>query len=234
MKLCHPDAVKFRKNFSANREELTQKLYKLYNDDVFEKKLDIQISWNKKLTATAGRCMCKQKGTTGRTARIELSEKVLTSADRLRCTLIHEMCHAATWIFSGDKGHGSTWKSWANKANRIYSELPTITVCHDYNIEYKYTYECDLCHCKSYSHSKSKKAENIRCAYCHGSISIYLNKKNKNGEIVPTPVRQASGFAKFVKEKYKEFKEPGRKHADVMKLISVAYASLSVDERKKY
>lgn len=47
-----------------------------------------------------------------RTSVIELSEKVLTSADRLRCTLIHELCHAATWIFNGEGGHGSTWKQW--------------------------------------------------------------------------------------------------------------------------
>lgn len=47
-----------------------------------------------------------------RTSVIELSEKVLTSADRLRCTLIHELCHAATWIFNGEGGHGRTWKQW--------------------------------------------------------------------------------------------------------------------------
>lgn len=76
--------------------------------------------------------------------------------------------------------------------------------------------------------------ENIRCSYCHGSISVYLNKKQKDGRIVPTPSRAPSGFAKFVKEKYKEFKEPGIKHAEVMKLISAAFGSLSVEEKKKY
>lgn len=163
-----------------------------------------------------------------------MSEKVLTSGDRLRCTLIHELCHAATWLFNGDKGHGSQWKAWAAKANHLFPELPKITVCHEYNIEYKYTYQCDMCHSKSYSHSKSKKTENIRCAYCHGSISIYLNKKQKDGQIVPTPVRKPSGFAMFVKEKYKDFKEPGVKHAEVMKKMSTAFAALSVDEKKKY
>lgn len=88
------------------------------------------------------------RSSTGRTARLELSEKVLTSADRLRCTLIHEMCHAATWVFDGDKGHGATWKSWANKVNRIFPELPTVERCHNYDIEYKYTYQCDICESK--------------------------------------------------------------------------------------
>lgn len=76
--------------------------------------------------------------------------------------------------------------------------------------------------------------ENIRCSYCHGSISIYLNKKQKDGSVLPTPVRQASGFAKFVKEQYKVFKKPGIKHADVMRLISAEFATLSVEEKKSY
>ena len=33
-----------------------------------------------------------------RISKIELSSKVIDSADRLRDTLIHEMCHAAAWI----------------------------------------------------------------------------------------------------------------------------------------
>lgn len=47
-----------------------------------------------------------------RSSAIELSDKVLTGPDRLRCTLIHEMCHAATWIYNGENGHGKTWKAW--------------------------------------------------------------------------------------------------------------------------
>lgn len=85
---------------------------------------------------------------TGKKHHIELSEKVLTSADRLRCTLIHEMCHAATWIFNNERGHGARWKQWARKSNYVFPELPVISVCHNYDIEYKYTYKCDMCHSK--------------------------------------------------------------------------------------
>lgn len=48
-----------------------------------------------------------------RSASIDLSDKVVTSCDRLRSTLIHELCHAATWVFNGEKGHGPTWKAWS-------------------------------------------------------------------------------------------------------------------------
>ena len=33
--------------------------------------------------------------------------------DRIRDTLIHELCHAATWLIDGVKaGHGPHWKRW--------------------------------------------------------------------------------------------------------------------------
>lgn len=83
-----------------------------------------------------------------RLSAVELSDKVLTSADRLRCTLIHELCHAATWVFNGEGGHGAKWKEWARRANATFPELPKIGVCHQYDIEYKYTYKCTLCAAK--------------------------------------------------------------------------------------
>lgn len=58
---CHPDAKKFRDNFKSNREELTKILFKLYNEDVFDGKLDMQVLWNKKLLTTAGRFIGSSK-----------------------------------------------------------------------------------------------------------------------------------------------------------------------------
>lgn len=61
MMLCHPDAKKFRENFKSNKEELTKILYNLFNEKVFENKLNLDIIWNKKLTTTAGRFHGKKK-----------------------------------------------------------------------------------------------------------------------------------------------------------------------------
>jgi len=80
-----------------------------------------------------------------RSSVVELSVKVLTTADRLRCTLIHELCHAAAWVFNGEGGHGRVWKMWAQRANDKFPDLPQIKVCHSYNIEFKYTYKCLSC-----------------------------------------------------------------------------------------
>ena len=41
------------------------------------------------------------------------------SSDRIRDTLVHEMCHAATWIVDGIKGggHGNQWRAWYMRMN---------------------------------------------------------------------------------------------------------------------
>jgi hypothetical protein len=31
-------------------------------------------------------------------------------------TLVHEMAHAADWLFSGGEGHGTSWRRWARQA----------------------------------------------------------------------------------------------------------------------
>ncbi|NXG18238.1 ACRC protein, partial [Grallaria varia] len=85
------------KYFKKNKEELAQKLYRLFNSTIFEQKLPetMVIIWNKKMRKTAGYCVTGQTGPEAkRYAHIELSEKVCDSADRLRDTLIHEVCHA--------------------------------------------------------------------------------------------------------------------------------------------
>lgn len=222
-------ALVFRDQYKQRKEELALRLFHLYDERVFEKALSaVPVRWNKKLLTTAGRCVNMSR-LGQRSAEVELSEKVLTSADRLRCTLIHEMCHAAAWIVDGEKkGHAGHWKKWTERAVRVLPELPKITVRHDYNIEYKYTYQCVKCTAKTQMHSKTKKAENIRCRFCHGDIEILLNKRTKTGEVVKTPVRAASGFALYVKENYGRVKQPQLKHAEVMKLLSQDFAGLKV------
>lgn len=66
--------------------------------------------------------------------------------DRLRDTLIHEMCHAATWLINGVRdGHGNFWKLYARKSTLAHPELPMVTRCHSYDIKYKFQYKCTRC-----------------------------------------------------------------------------------------
>ena len=93
----HPLAKRFLVNFKKNKVELAQLLYKMYNEAAFDNCLpsDMPLKWSNTLTKTAGRCLSKFKpgelSGKERHCEIELASKVLTSTDRIRDTLIHEM-----------------------------------------------------------------------------------------------------------------------------------------------
>lgn len=116
--LRDPEAARFVSGFKKRKEELSQHLFRLYNQSVFDDQLpaDLPIEWNKRLLRTAGYCTYKKssKNPEDRSVRIELSTKVCDSAERVRDTLIHELCHAAVWLINGTRdGHGQYWKYWA-------------------------------------------------------------------------------------------------------------------------
>ncbi|XP_020783564.2 germ cell nuclear acidic protein isoform X2 [Boleophthalmus pectinirostris] len=207
-------------NFKQNKEELTSRLFKLYNASVFDGKLpaSMPVTWNKKMRKTAGYCITGQeRGGGNRYARIELSEKVCDSADRLRDTLIHEMCHAATWLINGVRdGHGNFWKLYARKSTVIHPELPMVTRCHSYDIKYKFQYQCTRCQNTIGRHSKSLDTERFVCALCTGKL-VLLN---------PSKPRTPTPFANFVKENYGAVRQElvGQSHAEVMRKLSADFA----------
>ncbi|XP_026667731.1 acidic repeat-containing protein isoform X2 [Ceratina calcarata] len=225
---AHPDAKKYRLNFKDNKEMLCTYLYKLYNEKVFDKQLpeNMTIDWNIRMRGTAGYCYNKKSvrtlGGVVRSSRIVLATKILDTPDRLRDTLIHEMCHAAAWLINGvSDGHGPLWTQWANKAMRTFPEIPPIRRCHDYKIKTKFTYRCVGCGYSIGRHSKSLDVERKRCGHCYGRFELLLNKTTKSGTIqVQTPKREPSKFALFVKENYNSVKkERNMRHGEVMKIL---------------
>ncbi|XP_022911193.2 germ cell nuclear acidic protein-like [Onthophagus taurus] len=236
---CDPSARIYRENFKGNREILIDKLKSIYNENIFGGKLkDVPIEWSEKMRSSAGFCYCKKKiysnKSIERSARIVLSKKIIDSADRLRDTLIHEMCHAAAWIIDlVTNGHGPIWQKWTRKAVTTFPELPPIKTCHNYVIQTKYTYECMGCSYSFGRHSKSLNLERKRCGYCYGTFKILINKTNKNGETksVPvTPSNKTTPFANFVKENYKLVKTQSLQHGDVMKLLGKQFKELKMKE----
>lgn len=95
----HSETIPFMKNFRKNRDELTTRLFQMFNKEIFNNHFhpDFSITWNSRLTRTAGYCRHFTKRESGITifeSRIELSVKVVDTPCRLRDTLIHELCHA--------------------------------------------------------------------------------------------------------------------------------------------
>ncbi|XP_074057964.1 germ cell nuclear acidic protein [Macrotis lagotis] len=165
------------KDFHQKKEELTWKLYHLFNATIFGKQLPekMSINWNKKMRTTAGYCHFSGKEciTHTRSVRIELSEKVCDSADRLRDTLIHELCHGATWLFHGVRDcHGPFWKIYAQRSSSVHPELPVVKRCHTYEIHYKFVYECTKCKARLGRHSKSVDTGRMVCSLCRGSLHL--------------------------------------------------------------
>ncbi|KAF5281282.1 hypothetical protein FQA39_LY05168 [Lamprigera yunnana] len=236
---CDPQAKLFRNNFKMYKDELLNRLFKLYNENIFDNKIPDQtvFEWNDRMRGTAGFCYCRKitrsTGIIERGARIVLSTKVVDSSDRLRDTLIHELCHAATWIINQvANGHGEYWKAWlATKVSQRFPELPPIKRCHDYIINTKYTYKCMDCGYSIGRHSKSLDIERKRCGHCYGKFEVLINKVNKDGETksVPvTPKKAPSAFALFVKENYATCKTPQLNHAQVMKLLGQKFSEVKV------
>ncbi|XP_026135259.1 acidic repeat-containing protein [Carassius auratus] len=211
----------YSRSFKLNKEELTNKLFQLYNTSVFDSKLpaDMSVTWNKKMRKTAGYCISGQeRGSGERYARIELSVKVCDSADRLRDTLVHEMCHAATWLINGVRdGHGPFWRLYARKAMLAHPELPMVSRCHSYDINYKFNYQCNRCKNTIGRHSKSLDTSKFVCALCTGQLVL----------MTPSKPRAPTAFASFVKDNYSSARRDlaGQSHAEVMRKLSADFAS---------
>ncbi|CAL7936961.1 unnamed protein product [Xylocopa violacea] len=226
----HPEAKKYRLDYKHNKENLCNYLYKLYNEKVFDKELpdDMTIEWNVRMRGTAGYCYNKKSvktlGGIVRSSRIVLATKILDTPDRLRDTLIHEMCHAAAWLINGvSDGHGPFWTTWASKAMQTFPELPPVRRCHDYKIKTKFTYKCVSCGYSIGRHSKSLDIEKKRCGHCYGKFELLVNKTTKSGTVqMQTPKRGLSAFALYVKENYNSVKKDRNiRHAQVMKILGI-------------
>eukprot|EP00090_Calanus_glacialis_P017283 TRINITY_DN26948_c0_g1_i1.p1 TRINITY_DN26948_c0_g1~~TRINITY_DN26948_c0_g1_i1.p1 ORF type:complete len:892 (-),score=270.16 TRINITY_DN26948_c0_g1_i1:95-2488(-) len=243
---CHPSALPYLKNFPKQKTELAGRLYTLYNTQCFDNALpeDMEITWNVRLTKTAGLCYSRRHRNRHnievRSSRIELSTKVIDSGDRLRDTLIHEMCHAASWIISGYRdGHGPLWRTWAEKAMGRFPELPVIDRCHSYQIRTKYTYRCEKCGYSIGRHSKSLDTEKKVCGHCYGRFQLVVNGKTVQTKVAdgataagaaPAKPKAPNAFALFVKENYKVYKQPGVTHGDVMKMLSSKFSATKISK----
>lgn len=57
---CHPAALVYRNNFNAKRDELAALLMILYNEQIFDGKLEVAIKWSETLN-TAGLCVNRRR-----------------------------------------------------------------------------------------------------------------------------------------------------------------------------
>jgi predicted SprT family Zn-dependent metalloprotease len=189
--------------FRKNRDRITNSAFKEFNQDVFGSKLgSVEVLWSNKLNTTAGRTIlrkCKLNMTPGvplkRLAIIELSTKVIDDEARLRETLLHELVHAAVWIFEGvsKPPHGADFKRWAKIAMKKCPDV-VVTTTHQYEINYKFTWRCVDPGCSFIigRHSRSVDVVRHRCGQCRSKL-IEISSDG-------APKKPPSAYNLFVKE----------------------------------
>ena len=135
-----------RSTFRKDATVITSRTFAEFNNLAFNNKLSsVEVNWSNKLNTTAGitrmRGKLGEKNAHTRTAVIELATKVIDDEERLRATLLHEMCHAAQWLVDGvhKPPHGSSFKKWAALSTRVIGDVE-VTTTHDYQIVYKYAW----------------------------------------------------------------------------------------------
>lgn len=202
-------ASKVKNSFKRNKHDIATSLFCNFDKEVFGDKLakaGVEITWSKRLTSTAGKTILKRSGMGVYKADIELSAAILDSKDRLRATLLHEMCHAAAWIVDNNSHppHGPVFKKWARIARR-QTGIPVKTT-HTYNIA-KYAWACSTASCpvKVQRPTKSFKSDAFVCAKCGGR---FVQVDTITGSpIQPKAKKALSGYNLFVKENSKLVRE---------------------------
>ena len=107
---------------SDGQREHLRALFARLNEERFGGILppDIPLRLSGRMRRRLGHCaLGGGKGGSPRTVReIALAHDLMLAendAQRVK-TMLHEMAHAAAWIFDGDRGHGRAWKGWARRA----------------------------------------------------------------------------------------------------------------------
>lgn len=185
-------------SFARFRERLATKLFEDFNKKAFDGKLKyMELSWSKRLTSTAGKTILSRRSG-AYTAKIELSSKILDRESRLRSTLLHEMCHAAAWIFdkNANPPHGPFFKKWAKLAQKRMGIAVTTT--HSYDIA-RYAWACQTIGCKTRVHRPTRtfKQDRFVCKLCGGK---FVEVDIESGETTkPREKKMPSKYNLFVK-----------------------------------
>ncbi|KAJ4485498.1 SprT-like family-domain-containing protein [Lentinula aciculospora] len=161
------------------------------NEKVFDNKIPntTKIEWNCRFTTTAGKASYRKDREGVVYSKIELAIKILDAEERIDRTLSHEMCHLASWIISTkiDEYHGSIFKGWAAKVERICPGI-VVSTTHDYEINHPWKWKCDFCSNTYGRFTKSINTEVKGCGACkQGRLIPMFEQRTKSDRNPGTP-----------------------------------------------
>ncbi|KAL2163387.1 hypothetical protein VTH06DRAFT_5444 [Thermothelomyces fergusii] len=246
-----------KRAFEARKRELAEAFLRELDTVITQGKLaelaeptgGIRVVWTNKLNTTAGRANWKREtvrtrqadGTTTTSHRhhasIELAEKVIDDAHRLRNVLAHEFCHLANFMVSGvtTNPHGREFKAWAAKCSRAFADRGVqVTTKHSYDIDFKYVWECVDCFTEFKRHSRSIDPARHRCGRCRGELKQIKpaprgagKKAGGGGDGEAAKGKVVSEYQAFMKEQMRLIREenPKSPQKEIMKIVASRWAA---------
>ncbi|OII73886.1 family metallopeptidase [Cryptosporidium ubiquitum] len=225
--------------FVRQRSSLAKFWYQNFNKQVFQNRLpeEIPIKWTGRLQRTAAQTLFITNVDGSKRVIIKLSKYVLDCEFRLKKTLLHECCHVAQFLLDSciKPPHGQIFMKWGKVATKVFPELK-VEIYHNYEIIYKYRYQCLRCFQMFGRQTKINDETKIVCSVCNGTV-IFIGKgtlsNNSKGfqikpqELPQTQKSKSNPYSEFVKEKFAEFKRsiregrtPSRRAPSIMREIA--------------
>ena len=102
---------------TAEQRSYLRALYRYLNQTRFAGRLpdDVPVRLSDRMSSALGHMLPGEREGSRYVAEIALNVELLlegNGAERVD-TLLHEMAHAADYLFDGNHGHGRSWRSWA-------------------------------------------------------------------------------------------------------------------------
>ncbi|KAH8265847.1 hypothetical protein KR038_005182, partial [Drosophila bunnanda] len=219
IKLCHPQALPYRKrDFESCKQALAKLLFNMFNHAVFHCALQPDIVWQRSLGKPC-RCEMTIDSSGQRSVRFLLWQNI-NHPHRLIKPLLHEMCHAAAFIFNRETGHGQACRQWAYQANQQLTELTLIEVC-----DARFKYVCSMCRRGSYGLMDfAVDKDMLRCHYCQFEVVVEPWSADCKYDYI-RPDTTMTEFKTFIFEKYQQLDDQ-EGHSTKMRCLNQQYLKM--------
>ncbi|PPS95978.1 SprT family metallopeptidase [Cryptosporidium hominis] len=225
--------------FIRQRSSIAKHWYQKFNKQVFHNRLpeEVPIKWTGRLQRTAAQTLFITNIDGSKRVVIKLSKYVLDCEFRLKKTLLHECCHVAQFLLDSciKPPHGQIFMKWGKVASKVFPDLK-VEIYHNYEIIYKYRYQCLRCFQMFGRQTKINDETKIVCSVCNGTVIFIgrgtLSNSRKEFQVKAqnppnTQKSKSNPYSEFVKEKFAEFKKdirdgrtPSRRAPSIMKEIA--------------
>lgn len=107
--MCHPLAREYyNSDMRTCRKSLARTLFNMLNHTIFHCGLRLSIHWNHSTSSSVSHSF---EAGGQRMSSIMLSTLAKHPMDLVK-PLLHEMCHAAAFVYHGEAGHGDNCRKW--------------------------------------------------------------------------------------------------------------------------